>query len=153
MNDIPLGAPGLASGIDTEDYTQHALLLSTSPPLITESFTLKKTADAAVTHKLGTVMALDATGAIHQAADSTNRTDDGCARVVLAGQYTQPASTGADIQCQAYIQGHFNIDALTWNAAFNTDAKKLAAFDSNGVDDFQNPGTIKVGVNHYHRAS
>jgi hypothetical protein len=159
MANIPHGNPGLAQGVDAENYQSFEAFLSDRPAAVTRKFVLKKSGSDAVTHELYTVMAIDATGAIHQAADSTDRTDDGCARAILAGKYTQPASSGSDTECEAYIEGHFNIDALVWNAAFDNDAKKLAAFDSFGTSNitgavnspFTNPGTIVVGVNPYHR--
>ena len=154
MTNIPHGNPGLAQGVDAENFQDFEVFLSDRPAAVTRRFVLKKTAGAAVTHELYTVMALDASGAIHQAADSNDRTDDGCARVILAGKYTQPAAAGADTVCEAYIEGHFNIDGLVWpaGAAFDTDAEKLAAFDDFlAANSLRNPGTIVVGTNPYHR--
>ncbi len=153
MTNIPHGDPGLARGVDTETFRDIEVFLSNSPPPVTQPFKMPKVASgAAVTHPIYSVMALDANGKIHQVADSTDRTDDGCARVILAGQYTQQAAAGgAEIDCEAYIEGHFNIDGLVWDDTFDDDPKKLAAFGSFGTGDFVNPGLIRVGVNPYNR--
>lgn len=39
-------------------------------------------------------------------------------------------ATSADLVVKAYKSGTFNIDALNWHASFDTDAKKLAAFQA-----------------------
>lgn len=47
------------------------------------------------------------------------------------GVVTQAAahSVGATNKVPVWWSGHFNIDALVWPASFDTDAKKLAAFE------------------------
>ena len=150
---IPTSNPGVASGVDRDNFRSHEHLLSDSPEPVTRNFRMvKAAAGGAVEHGLYSVMALNAAGEIHQAADSVDRANGRCARVILAGPFTQQANAGGQtIMVAAYVQGHFNADALIWNAAFDTDAKKLAAFDSFGVDDFPNPGQIKLGLNKYNR--
>lgn len=49
------------------------------------------------------------------------------------------ADPGADATVQVYRAGKFNMGALTWHASFNTEAKKLKAFDGT------NPQTIYIG--------
>jgi hypothetical protein len=39
-------------------------------------------------------------------------------------------ATSADKTVSAYKSGSFNIDALTWHLSFDTDAKKIAAFEA-----------------------
>lgn len=41
------------------------------------------------------------------------------------------AAANADATAPVYFSGNFNMDALVWDASFDTEAKKLAAFDSN----------------------
>lgn len=42
-------------------------------------------------------------------------------------------ATSADKKCSIYTGGAFNPDALVWDATYNTDAKKWAAFDRTNI--------------------
>ncbi|MDV7393625.1 head decoration protein, partial [Arthrospira platensis SPKY1] len=39
------------------------------------------------------------------------------------------SSAAADAAGSIYVSGDFNIDQLVWDASFDTDLKKIAAFD------------------------
>ena len=152
MADIPFNQPGLAGGVETEEFKNYAFLLSNSPPLITEDVVLVGAA-AETEFAIGSVMKMNGSGQLSGLADNTDGANAAGAVCIMAGTFKQPGSgTGT---ASVYIQGHFNIDALVWGSAFDDDAKKLNAFNgtvnaSNGAKGlpFRN---IKVGINPHHR--
>ena len=152
MADIPFNQPGLAGGVDTEEFKNYEFLLSNSPPLITQEVVMVGAA-AETVFKLGSVVKMNTTGQISGLADNVLGTHADGAVGVLAGEFKQPAS--GTIKVSLYIQGHFNVDALVWDSAFDDDTKKLNAF--NGTLQALNGAltlpyrNIRVGTNAYHR--
>lgn len=68
-----------------------------------------------------TVVGLDANGKVVPANNTT---------VPAVGVLVYPVdSTGADVEAQVYRTGNFVMNELVWPAAYDTDAKKIAAFD------------------------
>lgn len=49
-------------------------------------------------------------------------------------------ATSSDIVCQVYVAGEFNVDWLTFDASFSTEALKLAAFPEGSTIIVKNPG-------------
>lgn len=59
-------------------------------------------------------------------ADWNVTRDAGSADYILATSVT--ILDGETAIVPVYVQGHFNMDALVWDASYDTDAKKAAAF-------------------------
>ena len=134
MTNIPFGNPGQA-GSSTEAFTQHDLLLSDTPNLFTEDLTLAESQDIALYEVVG----LDGSGNIIPAEQGV--TD---AIGISAGAIT--SGVGENPTIQIIRGGHFNGDALVWDASYDTDAKMIAAFRG-----APSPTQIVVGLNKYHR--
>ena len=154
MADIPFNQPGLASGVDTEEFKNYAFLLSNSPPLITQEVKVVSNASPA-TFAIGSVVKMDTSQRITGLADNEDGANAAGAVGILAGTVTQHASNV--VNASIYIQGHFNIDMLVWDSAFDDDTKKLNAFNAGPLQanggkaiPFRN---IKLGTNAYHRKS
>lgn len=60
-------------------------------------------------------------------ADWNVTRDAGSANYILAEPISIPA--GATMTVPVYRSGHWNMDALVWDASYDTDAKKAAAFE------------------------
>ncbi len=136
MTEIPFGNPGKA-GSETEAFTQHDLLLSNTPVLFTEDMTLAASQDIAIYEVVG----VNGSGEIIPAVNGT--TD---AIGLAAGAIT--SGVGENPTIQIIRGGHFNGDFLVWDASYDTDAKKIAAF--RGADT---PTQIVIGFNKYNRKS
>lgn len=136
MTNIPFGNPGRAES-STEDFTQFDLLLSDTPTFFTEDMTLAASQDIA----LYEVVSVDGSGNIIPAVLGTSE-----AIGIAAGAIT--SGGGENPTIQVIRGGHFNGDALIWDATYDTDAKKQAAF--RGADT---PTQIVIGFNKYHRKS
>lgn len=134
MTNIPFGNPGQA-GSSTEAFTQHDLLLSDTPNLFTEDLTLAESQDISLYEVVG----LDGLGNIIPAVQGV--TD---AIGISAGAIT--SGVGENPTIQIIRGGHFNGDALVWDASYDTDAKMIAAFRG-----APSPTQIVVGFNKYHR--
>ena len=162
MTDIPHGDPGLAAGVTQETFNQYPVFLSNSPPPITHEVTIVGAAANTdnKTFDYLAVVKVDTDGKVVDLADNVSGAHADGAVAIMAGKFVQGESTmtqvGPDVKASVYIQGHFNIDMLGFDATtFDTDAKKLAAFygellAANGAKaiPFRN---IKVGVNAYNR--
>lgn len=136
MTNIPFGNPGQA-GSSTEDFTQFDLLLSDTPTFFTEDMTLAASQDIALYEVVG----VDGSGNIIPAVEGTT-----AAIGIAAGAITSGAGENPTIQ--VIRGGHFNADALVWDASYNTDALQIAAFRGATT-----PTQIVIGVNKYHRKS
>jgi hypothetical protein len=134
MTEIPFTTPNLA-GSQTEDFTQYEVFLSNSPEVVTRIYTVA----ASQTLAAHEVVGLDGSGNIVPANNTT---------APAIGFTTAPLASGgaADETLAIYIGGHVNIDALVWGAAYDTEAKKLAAFD--GADS---PTRILADINKFNR--
>ena len=134
MTNIPFGNPGQA-GSATEAFTQFDLLLSDTPTLFTEDMTLAASQDIALYEVVG----LDGSGNIVPANNTTVTAIGISAGAIVSG-------VGQNPTIQVIRGGHFNGDALVWDAGYATDADKIAAF--RGADT---PTQIVIGFNKYHR--
>lgn len=114
--------PHIASStLNDEPYTPFHLFAG-DREVITKSATISSGANVAQYAVLGKV---DATGE-YKLCDLDAIDGSEVPRAIAA----QPAlAAGADVVAPIYIGGFFNIAALVWDASFDTDAKKLAAFD------------------------
>lgn len=141
MTNVVPASPGVAAS-NHEEFEAYPVFLSDSPEVFTTIETVKET-NAEQTFKYLEVVGLDNTGALVKATAV-----GGAARPigVLTADITIPANT-AGKKIPVYRGGHFNIDRLIWPAAFDTDAKKLAAFKG-----AVSPTQIVADVNKYHRA-
>lgn len=143
MTTIPIGNPGLAGGVVTENFKKFEVLLSDRPAIFGEE--VEVAAAYTGTLALYSVVKLDAAGRITGLADNVSGANAAGAKGILAMQIVK---TGAGTP-KAYIYrgGHFNIDALVWDdTTFDTDAKKIAAFR-----DAPTPSAMVLGFNRYHR--
>lgn len=135
MTDIPFGNPGRAEDA-FEAFTQRDLLLSDTPAFFTEDMTLA----ASQTIALYEVVGVDGSGNVIPADEATTT-----AIGIAAGAIT--SGSGENPTIQIIRGGHFNADMLVWDAGYDTDAKKIAAF--RGADT---PTQIVIGFNKYHKA-
>ena len=109
--------PGRAAFEELDTYTQTFLLAGNHPEL-SQPFSYPCAAGASI--EQFAVVGLDVSG------DLTLATFD---KVVQAiGVVAQSFDNAAVGTAPVFYQGAFNIDALVWDASFDTDAKKLAAF-------------------------
>lgn len=117
---IPMGKPGVAE-FKSETFGGPTELRYGEGVLTTTEITI--TAPANIDWPIGAVLNLAGTAL----ADWNATRDAGCANYVLA----QPVvlASGASATIAVYREGHFNMDALTWDASYDTDAKKKAAFE------------------------
>lgn len=135
MTDIPIGNPGRAEDA-FEAFTQRDLLLSDTPTFFTEDMTLAASQDIALYEVVG----VDGSGNIIPAVSGTTE-----AIGIAAGAIT--SGVGENPTIQIIRGGHFNADMLVWDATYNTDALKIAAF--RGADT---PTQIVIGFNKYNKA-
>lgn len=134
MTTIPMGNPGQA-GSSSEAFTQYDLLLSDTPTLFTEDMTLAASQDIAIYEVVG----INGSGQIIPAVNGT--TD---AIGIAAGAIASQAGENPTIQIVR--GGHFNGDFLVWDASYDDDAKKIAAFRGAYA-----PTQIVVAFNKYNR--
>lgn len=136
MTTIPMGNPGQA-GDTFEAFEQFDLLLSDKPDFFTADMVLAASQDIALYEIVG----VNGSGQIIPAVLGTT-----AAIGIAAGAIT--SGSGQNPTIQVIRGGHFNGDKLVWDATYDTDAKKAAAF--NGAPT---PTQIVIGFNKYHRAS
>jgi hypothetical protein len=117
---IPRGVPGVAD-YQTRTYGNlQELLYSDTPPLA--QVTIDVTATGAdLTIGLYSVIATDGTPAVQTEAAAADR-----ANYIAATEIT--ILDGETKSVPVYTAGHFTMDALVWDASYDTDAKKKAAF-------------------------
>lgn len=141
MTDIPIGNPGLAAGVDTEAFTQFDALLSDVPAVFAVDYTLAASQDIALYEAVG----FDGSGEIVPAVEAGGV---GPIQAIGISAMAITSGVGENPSISVIRGGHWNIDALVWDASYDTDAKKLAAF--NGAPT---PTQIVTGINKYHRKS
>jgi hypothetical protein len=119
----PYADPGRAAFEELDTYAMNFLLAGSHPPLAPAfSFDLP----TGVTYAQFTVVGLNATNELVPAlTGSVDPADDIQAIGVLAHAITVAA---AGDKGQVWYSGCFHHDALVWDASFDTDAKKLVAF-------------------------
>tara|TARA_R110000796_G_scaffold41118_7_gene101520 strand:- start:2833 stop:3237 length:405 start_codon:yes stop_codon:yes gene_type:complete len=134
MTDIPFGNPGQA-GDAFEAFTQRDLILSDVPGFFTTDETLAASQDIALYEVVGL-----SGGQIVPANNTTVTAIGIAAGAIVSGVGETPI-------IQIIRGGNFNGDMLGWDAAYATDADKIAAFA--GADA---PTQIVIAFNKYHRA-
>jgi len=113
----PYADPGRAAFEELDTYVQDFLLAGNHPELA-QPFSYPAAAGAVIAQFA--VVGLDGSGDLAFATfDQT---------VQAIGVVAQGFSNAAAGSAPVFYQGAFNIDALVWDATFDTDAKKLAAF-------------------------
>lgn len=134
---IPFGAPGVPAFELDDGFTNIELLIGNTPawgaPM---DFPVKENS----AFPIYSVVGRDADGNMAFAkADGS---------VVAEAITTVPVATGAGVttSCRVHTSGHVNMNALAWDASFNTDAKKVAAFQVGRSN-------IVIGKNPYDRTS
>ena len=135
MTDIPFGNPGQA-GSETDSFAQYEVLLSDTPAFYTEDLIVAASQDLALYEVVG----FDGSGNIVP-ADNGSAVD---AIGITAGAIV--TGVGENPTLQVIRGGHFNGDALVWDAAYDDDAKKIAAFRGAPA-----PTNILIAFNKYHR--
>lgn len=117
---IPHGKPGVAE-FKSESFGNFGDPRFGEGPWPTTNITI--TASGADL-ELGLYSVLSSTG---QLADYAATRDAGCANYILAAPVT--IADGDSAVVPVYRGGHFDMDALIWDASYDTDAKKAAAFE------------------------
>jgi hypothetical protein len=116
---VPYSNVGQASFEKLDNWTQNFLLAGGEPEVWTYSFTVA----VSQTLVMGQVVGVDGSGHLIPAVLGTTP---------AIGIMTQPVVTGAGdstFSVPVYLSGSFNVNALTFDATYNTAAKKLAAFN------------------------
>lgn len=117
---IPLGKPGVAE-FKSESFGGPADIRYGEGALTTTEITITAPGGG-LDLPLGAVIAANGTLANQAGATAPDR-----ANYILAEPIVMAA---AEVMTVAvYREGHFNMDALTWDASYTTDAQKAAAFE------------------------
>lgn len=132
---IPFNDPGIA-GFMSEEFAGIELLLGDTPALVAKAYDVA----VGVNLPIYSVVGFDANGDIVAALK-----DD-----VTPANSIKPigitASKAVDVdgtqKVSVYRAGHFNANALTWPASYDTQAERLAAFNGSPT-----PTNIFIGVN------
>lgn len=134
MTTIPMGNPGQA-GDAFESFTQFDLIASDTPSFFTMDMILAASQDIALYEVVG----VNGSGQIIPAVLGTTAAIGIAAGAIESGEGENPT-------IQIIRGGNFIGDKLVWNAAYDTDAKKAAAFAG-----APSPTQIVVTFNKYHR--
>ena len=125
MANIPYGGEGVPSGVDTQEFEHVELLTGHTPEMLVVS---GFSGDGSAALAAFTVVGVDVDDVTLIPATTGN--------VDPADDVTPIGFTVAPILASAVVQGvglcraiNANVDALVWDASFDTDAKKLAAFE------------------------
>lgn len=118
MANIPYGGEGVPSGIDTQEFSHVELLAGHEPGvLVVPGFK----GDGSVAIPAFTVVGVTAGNLVFGEQDGAP---------LAIGITAAPILANGTVQKVGLIRGgNLNINALNWHASFDTDAKKLAAFD------------------------
>lgn len=120
MPNIPYGGEGLASGVDTQEFSHVELFAGHIPEMLTVG---GFKADGETAMAAFTVVGVDGDGFLVPA--TATGTDD----VAPIGILSAPILGNSTEQSVGLIRaGNFNVDALVFDASFS-DAEKLAAFE------------------------
>lgn len=111
---------GLA-GVQTDSFTQHELFFGDTPAVVTEDAVVPS-AIATAGLAAWTPVHVDPATRVISLADQTGTLANAITVVSVA------ADSPADIGLSVYTAGHFNMNALSWPGAYDTDAKKRGAF-------------------------
>ena len=118
MTTIPYGGEGVPSGVDTQEFSYQELLAGHIPEFLTVS---GHEADGATAMAAFTVVGLSGGVLVPATEDKT---------VQALGILAAPILANATTQKVGLIRGgNFRAEALVFDASYDTDAKKLAAFE------------------------
>lgn len=117
MANIPFGDPGVA-GFQSDEFGQIALMAGDTPAWADQSYVV---ATATVDLPLYSVVSFNSSGEVIPALLGTNEAVGFTAAAFVDGSGTRKVKV-----CR---QAHIFIDALVWPASYDTDAKRLAAFE------------------------
>ncbi len=134
MTVIPKNTPGLAES-QSDAFSNVDLLLSDVPQYMTDNAVCA----ASMTFAIYEVVALVGGELVPADIADADPANHDLAYAITATAVT--TGVGETPTIPIITGGHFNIDALTWPASYDTDAKKLAAFQG-----MASPGQIKLGV-------
>lgn len=117
---LPIGTPGIANFESRTYGNEQQHLYSDTPPVV--QTTIEVTASGAdVEITFLDVLAAGGAAAVQTEAAAADR-----ANFIAATTITVP--DGETKTVPVYAAGHFTMDALGWDASYDTDAKKKAAF-------------------------
>lgn len=119
-NDIPVGSPGLAN-FESATWGNIPEHLFSDTPAVAEQVVTFTASGADLTISFLDVIAADGTAAVQTEVAAADR-----ANYIAAATIT--ILDGETKSVPVYVAGHFNAQALTWDATYDTDAKKAAAF-------------------------
>ena len=121
-NKVPYSEPGIA-GFEKESWgNKQNWQYGDTPALTTMTITVAASGADVVIGFLD-VLATDGDAAVYNATAGA-----ATANYIAATPITVLDGTSAEVP--VYVQGHFEMAALTWDASYDTDAKKKAAFQS-----------------------
>ena len=130
------GDPGVAGGLYSEDIAGfREFMRGDTPPQVTHTYPLAPAQELA----FGTVVGRNASGQIVRAVSGTTP-----AIGILAHK---ASSAAGDTRATVYLAGNYNVNALIYDASYNTAALKLGAFEG-----AKTPTNIVVGPNPYDAA-
>jgi hypothetical protein len=117
---VPYGEPGIA-GFEMESWgNRDEWLYGDTPALVSTTITVAASG-ADVEIAFLDVLATDGDAAVYNATPGA-----ATANYVAATSITIPDGETAEVP--VYAMGHFRMEALGWDASYDTDAKKKAAF-------------------------
>ncbi|WP_031268951.1 MULTISPECIES: head decoration protein [unclassified Labrenzia] len=115
---VPYMETGLAAFEELDSYQQQFLLSGSHPPFATGiPMTIKASEDIKQFHVVG----LDASDLIVPAVEGVTQAIGIASQAVIG-------NVGGTTTAPIIYSGCFNPDALVWDASYDTDAKKEAAF-------------------------
>lgn len=120
-NKVPYSEPGVA-GFEKETWGNRPTWQYGDTPALTTI--VKQFTASGADLEIGFLDVLNGEGAL---ADYAATRDAGSADYIAAMPITIPDGETASVS--VYTMGHFEMDALTWDASYDTDAKKAAAFE------------------------
>ena len=134
MTTIPYTTQPQAS-FNFEDFLQSDLFMSNAPAPVVELLPMAASTVLDMFHVVGF-------NGSNQVLEADNATIDAIGVTMAA----QTSAAGQNPLIPVLRVGHINIDMLTWNAAYNTDALKTGAFAGQ-----PSPTQILADFNKYNR--
>jgi len=119
-NKVPYGEPGIANFEKESWGNKQNWQYGDTPALTTKTISVTASGADVVIGFLD-VLAVDGGAADQAGVAAADR-----ANYIAATAITVVDGTTKDVP--VYVQGHFEMNALTWDASYDTDAKKEAAF-------------------------
>ena len=119
-NKVPYSEPGIAGFAKESWGNKQNWQFGDTPALTTQVVQFTASGDDL---EIGFLDVLNGAGAL---ADYNATPDAGTADYIAAMPIT--IADGDTASVSVYVMGHFEMDALTWDSTYDTDAKKAAAF-------------------------